>query len=126
MTKTIINTQNAPAAIGPYSQAVMIDNMLYCSGQIALDPATGELVMNTLNEETNRVMLNIKALLTEAGMDFSNVIKTSIFLSDMNNFAAVNEIYASYFTPPYPARECVQVAKLPKGVNVEITVIGAK
>ncbi len=123
MSKTIINTTNAPAAIGPYSQAVLVNNTLYCSGQIALDPATGELVLDTIQAETHRVMLNIAAILAEAKMHFSNVVKTSIFLSDMNNFAVVNAIYAEYFAQPYPARETVQVAKLPKGVNVEISVI---
>jgi len=123
MSKTIINTSNAPSAIGPYSQAVLVNNTLYCSGQIAIDPASGELVLDTIQAETHRVMLNIAAILAEAKMHFSNVVKTSIFLSDMNNFAVVNAIYAEYFVQPYPARETVQVAKLPKGVNVEISVI---
>lgn len=123
MSKKIINTTNAPSAIGPYSQAVLAGNTLYCSGQIAIDPATGELVQDSIESETHQVMKNIKALLTEANMDFSNIVKTSIFLSDMNQFSQVNEVYASYLSLPYPARETVQVAKLPKNVNVEISVI---
>lgn len=123
MSKKIINTTNAPSAIGPYSQAVLAGNTLYCSGQIAIDPATGELVQDSIESETHQVMKNIKAILTEANMDFSNIVKTSIFLSDMNQFSQVNEVYASYLNLPYPARETVQVAKLPKNVNVEISVI---
>ena len=123
MSKQIIQTNNAPAAIGPYSQAVLAGNTLYCSGQIAINPSTGTLVLDSIELETHQVMKNILALLVEAKMGFSNIVKTSIFLSDMNQFAQVNEIYASYLTLPYPARETVQVAKLPKGVNVEISVI---
>ncbi len=123
--KTIINTTNAPAPIGPYSQAVKLGNMLYASGQIAIDPANGELVLSDITAETHRVMKNVGAILEAAGMNFSNVIKTSIFLKDMNNFGAVNEIYGSYFLSDFPARETVQVSKLPKDVNVEITVIAS-
>jgi 2-iminobutanoate/2-iminopropanoate deaminase len=123
MSKRIIHTTDAPAAIGPYSQAVLAGNTLYCSGQIALDPATGNLLTGSIEEETHQVMKNILAILKAANMDFQHIVKTSIFLSDMNQFAQVNEIYASYLTQPYPARETVQVAKLPKGVNVEISVI---
>ncbi len=123
--KKIINTKNAPAPIGPYSQAVLNNGTLYCSGQIAIDPTTGNLVMDDIKTETKRVMENIKALLVEANMDFSNIIKTSIFLKDMNNFAAVNEVYGSYFSSDFPARETVQVSRLPKDVNVEISVIAA-
>lgn len=123
MSKQIIQTNNAPAAIGPYSQAVLAGNTLYCSGQIAINPSTGTLVLDSIELETHQVMKNILALLVEAKMEFSNIVKTSIFLSDMNQFAQVNEIYASYLQLPYPARETVQVAKLPKGVNVEISVI---
>ena len=123
MSKQIIQTNNAPAAIGPYSQAVLAGNTLYCSGQIAINPSTGTLVLDSIELETHQVMKNILALLVEAKMGFSNIVKTSIFLSDMNQFAQVNEIYSSYLTLPYPARETVQVAKLPKGVNVEISVI---
>jgi 2-iminobutanoate/2-iminopropanoate deaminase len=121
--KTIINTSNAPAPIGPYSQAVKAGNFLFVSGQIALDPKTGELVTSDIPSETKLVMENLKAILTEAGTDFTSVVKTTIFLKDMGNFATVNEIYGSYFTDNFPARETVQAAALPKNVNVEISVI---
>ncbi|MGN6395352.1 MAG: RidA family protein [Mucilaginibacter sp.] len=124
--KTIINTTNAPAPIGPYSQAVAAGNFVFLSGQIALNPATGELITGDIKTETRQVMDNIKAILKEAGLDFNNVVKTSIFLMDMQNFAQVNEIYGTYFTDNFPARETVQVAGLPKGVNVEITVTAVK
>jgi len=123
---TIINTSNAPAPIGPYNQAVLAGNMLFVSGQIALDPQTGDLVLTDINTETTKVLENIRAILTEAGLDFSHIVKTSIFLKDMGTFAQVNEIYGSYFTGNYPARETVQVAALPKNVNVEISVIAYK
>lgn len=123
---TIINTSNAPAPIGPYNQAVLAGNMLFVSGQIALDPQSGELVLTDINTETTKVLENIKAILTEAGLDFSHIVKTSIFLKDMGTFTQVNEIYGSYFTGNYPARETVQVAALPKNVNVEISVIAYK
>ena len=121
--KKIISTKNAPSPIGPYSQAVLVNGTLYVSGQIAINPTNGLFVLDNIIEETKRVMDNIKAILTEAGMDFSNVVKTGIFLSDMNNFAKVNEIYGSYFTKDFPARETVQVSRLPKDVNVEISVL---
>jgi len=121
--KTIINTNEAPSAIGPYSQAVKVNGVLYTSGQIAINPQTSELEIDDLNHETNLVMNNLKAVLKEANMSFKNVVKTTIFLKDMNDFAQVNEIYASYFEGNYPARETVQVAKLPKDVNVEISMI---
>ena len=124
--KRIINTKEAPAPIGPYNQAVMAGNTLYVSGQIPIDPATGSLVTVNIIRETQQVMNNILAILKEAGMDFSNVVKTSIFLLDMNNFANVNEVYGQYFTDNYPARETVQVGRLPKDVNVEISVIAVK
>src|SRR5882757_4955724 len=124
--KTIINTNNAPAPIGPYSQAVSAGNFLFVSGQIALNPATGQLVTDDIKTETKQVMDNIKAILVEAGIDFSNIVKTSIFLTDMQNFAQVNEVYGTYFQDAFPARETVQVAGLPKGVNVEITVTAFK
>jgi 2-iminobutanoate/2-iminopropanoate deaminase len=124
--KKIINTPNAPAPIGPYSQAVMTGDMLFISGQVALIPGSGELANTDLTEETNQVMKNLQAILTEAGMDFSNVIKTTIFLSDMLLFAVVNEIYSSYFTSDFPARETVAVKGLPKNVNVEISMIASK
>lgn len=121
--KKIISTDQAPGAIGPYSQAVQAGNMLFTSGQIAINPSTGELVMTNIPTETTQVMKNLKAVLNAAGMDFSNVVKTSIFLNSMDDFATVNEVYASYFDAAPPARETVQVAKLPKGVNVEISMI---
>jgi len=125
--KKIINTSKAPAPIGPYNQAVLTGNMLYTSGQIALDPETGELKLGNIQDETALVMENLKAILTEAGMTFENVIKTSIFISDMNNFAQINEVYAKYFdADTAPARETVEVANLPKFVNVEISAIAVK
>jgi len=124
--KKIINTSNAPAPIGPYNQAVMTGDMLFISGQVALVPGTGDLANADLTEETNQVMKNLEAILTEAGMGFSNVVKTTIFLSDMSLFTAVNEIYGSYFDADYPARETVAVKGLPKNVNVEISMIASK
>ncbi|MBS1772783.1 MAG: RidA family protein [Bacteroidetes bacterium] len=127
MEKKIIRTDNAPAPIGPYNQAVQFGNMLFVSGQIAINPANGELYTGgDIQVETKQVMENLKAILTEAGMDFSNVIKSSIFLMDMGQFAQVNEVYGSYFTENPPARETVQVAGLPKGVKVEISVVAGK
>lgn len=124
--KKIINTANAPAPIGPYNQAVMSGDMLFISGQIALIPGTAELSNSDIAAEANRVMQNLQAILTEAGMDFSHVVKTTIFLSDMSLFTQVNEIYGSYFTTDYPARETVAVKGLPKNVNVEISMIASK
>lgn len=125
--KKIIKTAKAPAPIGPYNQAVLSGNMLYTSGQIAIDPATGELQIGNLEDETRLVMENLKAILEEAGMTFENVIKTSIFISDMNNFARINKVYANYFdAEAAPARETVEVANLPKFVNVEISAIAVK
>ncbi|WP_313113516.1 RidA family protein [Aequorivita sediminis] len=125
--KKIINTSNAPAPIGPYNQAVLIGNMLYTSGQIAINPKTGKLETEDIKSETKLVMENLKAILTEAGMTFENVIKSSIFISDMHNFAAINEVYGTYFNEETaPARETVEVANLPKFVNVEISVIASK
>ena len=121
--KTIITTNNAPSPIGPYSQAVQFGNMLFVSGQIAINPATGELDLSNIENETHQVMKNIGAILTEAGIDYSHIIKTGIFLKDMNQFAAVNEVYGSYFSSDFPARETVQVSRLPKDVNVEISVV---
>lgn len=122
--KTQINTPNAPKAIGPYSQAVSFDKILFISGQIPADPQTGEIVSGGVAEETHQVMKNLKAILEEAGTHFSHAVKTSIFLKNMDDFSVVNEIYASYFEEGnYPARETVQVAKLPKDVNVEISMI---
>ena len=127
MTKTIIKTSNAPAPIGPYNQAILTGNTLYTSGQIAINPATGDLVLESITSETKQVMENVKAVLTEAGMTFENVIKSSIFISDMHNFSSINEVYGSYFNEETaPARETVEVANLPKFVNVEISVIALK
>lgn len=124
--KKIINTPNAPAPIGPYNQAVLVGDTLYTSGQIAINPATNELEIDEIKSETKLVMENLKAVLTAAEMDFSNVIKCSIFISDMNNFAQINEVYGTYFTSDFPARETVEVACLPKNVNVEISAIAVK
>ncbi|MFD2825495.1 RidA family protein [Leeuwenhoekiella polynyae] len=125
--KKIISTSNAPAPIGPYNQAVFASETLYISGQIPLNPETGELVSGDIAAETKMVMQNLKAILTEAGLTFENVVKSSIFLSDMNSFAAVNEVYGTYFDEQTaPARETVEVANLPKFVNVEISMIAIK
>jgi 2-iminobutanoate/2-iminopropanoate deaminase len=121
--KKIINTLLAPAPIGPYSQAVLINNMLYVSGQVAYEPSTGNLITINIIKETNQVMHNLMNILKEAGMDFSNVVKVSIFLTDMNNFPTVNEVYASYFKENFPARETIEVSRLPKDVNVEISLV---
>ena len=125
--KKIIETPNAPAPIGPYSQAVVFDDTLYTSGQIAIDPATGELISGDITIETKQVMHNIGAVLKAAGMDFQNVLKTSIFIKDMNDFQKINEVYGSFFDEATaPARETVEVARLPKDVNVEISVLARK
>ncbi|MCI0920504.1 RidA family protein [Sphingobacterium rhinopitheci] len=124
--KEILNTKNAPAAIGPYNQAVKADKTLYVSGQIPLIPETMELVETGVIDETHQVLKNVNAILENAGYTFNDVVKASIFLSDMGNFAAVNEVYAQYFTENQPARECVAVKTLPKNVNVEISVIAWK
>lgn len=126
MEKKVIRTDKAPAPIGPYNQAIQYGDMLFVSGQIAIDPATGALVQGDIQLETRQVMENLKAVLAEAGMDFSNVIKSTIFLMDMGQFALVNEVYGYYFTDNPPARETVQVAGLPKGVNVEISVVAGR
>jgi 2-iminobutanoate/2-iminopropanoate deaminase len=126
MEKKIICTKNAPSPIGPYNQAIQFGNMLFISGQIALNPETGNLIMDDIKTETSQVMNNLKSILSEAGMDFSHVVKSTIFLMDMGQFAAVNEIYGGYFAEGAPARETVQVAGLPKGVNVEISMIAGK
>tara|TARA_B100000401_G_C52797528_1_gene716746 strand:- start:193 stop:573 length:381 start_codon:yes stop_codon:yes gene_type:complete len=124
--KKIITIKNAPEPVGPYSQAILYGNTLYSSGQIAIDPKTNNLILDTLEKETHQVMLNIGAILDAANMKWENIIKCSIFLSDMNNFELVNSIYASYFSSSYPARETVEVACLPKNVNVEISFIAIK
>jgi len=126
MEKKIIRTEKAPAPIGPYNQAVQFGNMLFISGQIALDPISGDLVQTDIQAETRRVMENLEAILNAAGMNFSNVLKTTIFLMDMGQFAQVNEVYGSYFADAAPARETVQVSGLPKGVKVEISMIAGK
>ena len=120
--KMIIKTNLAPAPIGPYNQAIKAGNFLFASGQIALDPATGNLINATIAEEAHQVMKNIAAILKEAGADYNNIVKTTIFLSDMSLFAEVNEIYGSYFSGDYPARETIAVKGLPKNVNIEISV----
>ncbi len=125
MSKLVVHTHKAPQAIGPYSQAVRSGNMVFVSGQIPLNPETNEMVSGTIGEETHRVMMNLRAILEEAGMDLSNVIKTTIFLKTMDDFAQVNEVYASYFKGEYPARETVAVAGLPKNARVEISVIAS-
>ncbi|MDA9239107.1 Rid family detoxifying hydrolase [Flavobacteriaceae bacterium] len=124
--KKIIHTDKAPAPIGPYSQAVQFGNMLYTSGQIAINPATGDLEIEDIKAETRLVMENLRAVLQAAGMNFEHVIKASIFVSDMHNFAAINQVYATYFNEATaPARETVEVANLPKFVNVEISMIAS-
>lgn len=124
--KEIIETKKAPAPVGPYSQAVEVDGTLFCSGQIPLNPETGELELGDIQNQTKLVMKNVEAVLSEADYKWTDVVKTSIFLTDLGDFARVNEIYASYFTTEPPARSCVQVAALPKGVNVEIEVLARK
>jgi 2-iminobutanoate/2-iminopropanoate deaminase len=120
--KTVINTGNAPAPIGPYSQAIEAGGLIFVSGQVAIEPSTGELVLDDIKTETTRVMENVKSILSEAGIGFGHIVKTTIFLKDMASFAQVNEVYGSYFTEKFPARETVAVAGLPKNVNVEISV----
>ena len=124
--KEIINTKNAPSAIGPYSQAVWSGDMLLMSGQIALNPETGVMENESLASETHRVMKNIAGILEAAGMDYSHILKASIFIKDMNEFAQINEIYASFLQEPYPARETVEVARLPKDARIEISIIAKK
>jgi len=125
MTKQIIQTSNAPAPIGPYNQAVKSGNFLFVSGQVALKPGTNDLANTDIIEETHQVLQNLKSILAEAGMDFSSIVKTTIFLSDMELFSRVNEIYAKYFDGSFPARETVAVKGLPKNANVEISIIAA-
>ena len=126
MAKQIINTSKAPAPIGPYNQAVMAGNMLFISGQVALIPGTNDVANADIIEETHQVMKNLKSILAEAGLDFSAVVKTTIFLSDMELFSQVNEIYGKYFDSDFPARETVAVKGLPKNVNIEISMIAVK
>jgi 2-iminobutanoate/2-iminopropanoate deaminase len=124
--KQIINTANAPAPIGPYNQAILVNDTLYISGQVCIDPITGNLKNRDIQEETHQVMQNLKAILSEAGMSFNNAVKTTIFITDMNRFSEINEIYGRYFESDFPARETVQVSALPKFVNVEISMIAVK
>lgn len=123
MANTIINSTNAPAPIGPYSQAVLANGVLYVSGQVAIDPATGNVAQSDIETETHQVMKNLQAILHEANLDFKNVAKCTIFVKDLNNFARINTVYGSYFTQDPPARETVEVSRLPKDVNVEISCI---
>ena len=124
--KKIISTSNAPKAIGPYSQAVLVDNTLYCSGQIAINPENGELETNDISSETERVMQNLQAILKEAEMNFDNVVKCSIFLKNMQQYSDMNKVYTAFFENNAPAREAVEVSTLPKNVNVEISLIAVK
>lgn len=126
MEKKIIVIPNAPKPIGPYNQAVLAGNTLYCSGQIAIVPQTGELVQDSIEAETRQVMKNVGAVLNAADMDYSNIVKTSIFMADMNQYSQINDVYAEFFEKDFPAREAVQVSRLPKDVNVEISVVAVK
>ena len=126
MEKRIIATKNAPSPIGPYNQAVFVNNTLYISGQICIDPQTNNLKNKDIQEETHQVMQNLKSILSEAGMTFSNVAKTTIFITDMGQFSEINEVYGKYFNGDFPARETVQVSALPKAVNVEISMIAVQ
>lgn len=124
--KTIINTPNAPAPIGPYNQAVLSGNTLYVSGAIAIDPKNGNMIQTDIEAETHQVMKNLGEILKAANMDYTNIVKTTIFVTDLGNFAKINGVYGSYFKSDFPARETVQVSALPKGANVEISVIAVK
>ena len=126
MEKKIINTKSAPAPIGPYNQAIVVNDTIYISGQVCIDPVSGNLKNKDIQEETHQVMQNLKAILQEAGMSFNDVVKTTIFITDMNQFSTINEIYGKYFEADFPARETVQVSALPKFVNVEISMVGVK
>ena len=124
--KEIIVSENAPAAIGPYSQAVKVGDILFCSGQIPIDPETGELVSGPIAEQTHRVLQNLGAVLREAGMDFSDVVRATVYMKDMENYAAINEVYGTYFSENPPARCAVEVSRLPKDVDVEISFIAIR
>jgi len=126
MSKKIVTTDTAPKALGPYSQAVWTGDLLYCSGQIALDPATGNMVPGGIVEQTQRVLENVQAVLQSQDLGFDSVVKTTVFLSDLGHFTAMNEVYSKYFTKDFPARSTVQVARLPKDALVEIEVIAAR
>lgn len=123
MEKEIISTKNAPEAIGPYSQAVKVGNMVFTSGQIPIYPKTGEMVSGSIEEETEQVLENLKAVLEAAGTGLEGVVKTTLYIKDMNNFAAVNGVYSKYFKAPFPARSCVEVARLPKDAGIEIEAV---
>lgn len=126
MNKPIVQTTHAPAAIGPYSQAVWAGDLLYTSGQVALIPESGDMDNATIEAETHRVMKNLGAILTEAGLTYNHIVKATIFIKDMNDFAKINEIYSSYLSKPYPARETVEVARLPKDARIEVSVVAKK
>ncbi|MBC7382108.1 MAG: RidA family protein [Bacteroidia bacterium] len=126
MEKKIITSKNAPEPIGPYSHAALINNTLYISGQVAKDAVSGQMVQSDIKSETRKVMENLEAILKEAGMDFTNVVKSTIYCVDLSDFASINEVYGSFFTGNYPARETVQVVKLPLNANVEISVVAVK
>jgi len=125
INRKVIDTKNAPAALGPYSQAIVVDSILYSSGQLGMIPETGEFAGESAAVQADQALTNLKAVLNEAGTSLANVHKTTIFLKDINDFAAVNEVYAQYFTEPYPARSCVQAGALPKDARVEIEVIAS-
>ena len=122
----VISTKKAPAAIGPYSQAIQVGNLVYTSGQIPIDPSTGAFVEGGIKEQTRQSLTNVKSILEEAGLSMSNVVKTTVFMADMGNFAEMNAVYAEFFTEPYPARSAVAVKTLPKGALVEIEVVAEK
>ena len=122
-TKTIIKPANSPATVGPYNHAVRVGDLLFCAGQIPIDPATGHLIVGDIKAQTGRVLLNIQAILDDQKLAFANVVKTTVFMTDLGNFAAMNEVYAKFFTDHFPARSTVQVAALPKGASVEIEVV---
>ena len=123
--KSVISTSKAPAAIGPYSQAIQVGNLLYASGQIPINPSTGSIVDGGIKEQTRQSLLNVQAILEEAGLSFANVVKTTVFLADISDFADMNGVYAEFFSEPYPARSAVAVKSLPKGALVEIEVVAA-
>ncbi|HZH65112.1 MAG TPA: RidA family protein [Flavisolibacter sp.] len=126
MEKRVINTKAAPAPIGPYNQGIVVNGTLYISGQICIEPQSGNLKNRDIQDETHQVMQNLKSILSEAGMSFNNVVKTTIFITDMNQFSEINEVYGKYFNGNFPARETVQVSALPKFVNVEISMIAVE
>ena len=123
VTKAVVHTDQAPKAVGPYSQAIILDSLIFCSGQIGLEPETGMLVKGGVEAQTRRILLNIKAILEKAGSSLDKIVKSTIFLTNMNDFSVVNSIYASFFSDPLPARSCIEVSKLPKEALVEIEVI---